>query len=85
MATSGHHHCFSPSTDLLSNRLNLGLGAVIIVFTLDSQNRYSDIRQIIFDIPMDEIRVQPYIVPSPESVVGIGAVIFSQSFAKITV
>src|SRR5215472_8261368 len=48
------------------NRLHLPHRPILILETLDDQDRTGNPRQIVFDVPASKIRMQPDVVPSPE-------------------
>lgn len=57
-------------------------GSVLVLATLNDENRAGDSRQIFFDIPTAEIGVKPDAVPSPETASGI-AMMAAELFRKI--
>ena len=60
----------------------LGHRPVLILETLNDENRTSDARQIFFDVPTAKIGMKPDVVPSPERPGGI-AVMAGEFFGEI--
>ena len=53
--------------DLALNGLDLGQGAVLVVFTLDDEDGASDCGKILFDIPLAKVRIEPDVVPAAKN------------------
>ena len=60
------HQYFDRAADLPRDRIDLRARAVLIVLSLNQQNRDGDFCQVGFDIPGAELGMQPDIVPTIE-------------------
>lgn len=73
---------FDRATGLAGNGLDLRHGSVWIVEALNGQDRAADAREILFDVPAAEVRMEPDVVPSPEGACGV-AVMAGELLGKV--
>src|SRR5260370_3959917 len=70
------------SRDRSRDAVDLFHSSVLVLLALDRENRAGDSWQILVDIPVAKVRVEPDVVPAPECGVRIG-VVASQLVAQV--
>ena len=83
VSARGQHDGFAPRTVNSGDCLDLLLGSVLVVETLEDQDRRQDTRQVFLDIPASKLRTQPHAGPRTKQRIDALAVIPRQPGPEI--
>src|SRR3981189_3109760 len=71
MSGTGNHRHFDRTIAFFLRNLDLTNGAVLIVGALQDRERYPDVGEIVRNIPVTKLEVEPRVIPTVEGVVDI--------------
>ncbi len=74
MARAGEHHACEAAAHTALDGVELGEGTVWVAVTLDREHRQLDAGQVLLDVPVTELRIEPGAVPAEERSLYVGVV-----------
>ena len=83
MSAGFNHHYVDRCIASLGNLIHLSDATILVLFTLQDQHRHPDVIKAVRNVPVAEIRMQPTVIPTTETIVWI-AVVFPKPHTQIT-